>query len=157
MIGYLFNTITPLCKVVPYFDDLNIFKYWRCYQKSVKMNLLNSSVALRSRHSLFGWMHEGVSSLKYHVCWLQRKLLFLYCILHIYSLTLLNNMQMIIISPKSLMYVPSLCTCGLLSQGFLWWFLVVNHPKIILDHSGNWENVGITGLVTLQFSFLVNV
>lgn len=88
MTGYLFNAVFLLCKVVPYFDDVNIFKYWCCYQN---LKLLNSSEALRSRHSLFGWMHEGLSPLKYCACWSQRKLLFIYCILHTYSLTFLNK------------------------------------------------------------------
>lgn len=36
--------------------------FWRShYQKLVKIKLINTNAALRSRHSLFGWMQDGIS------------------------------------------------------------------------------------------------
>lgn len=35
-----------------------------------KIKVLSTNATLRSMHSLFSQMHEGISPLKYHACWL---------------------------------------------------------------------------------------
>lgn len=59
-------------------------KWWPCSllpfsccvtKKSVKLIKLqckiNNYVALRRRHSLFGWVHRGIAPPKMHACWVQ--------------------------------------------------------------------------------------
>lgn len=137
--------------LVPMLRDCN--QRWDCYQKLVKIKLLNTNVTLRSRHSLFIWMHEGICSSKFHECWVQKMLLFLYYILYTYSLIFPEWTYIWWSFPPNFQDIfPPHYAYVLLSWRSLLWSLVVGDPKVVLGCLVIWWKFGKTELFIFHSS-----